>query len=170
MVTLRSRRPLGLLGQLILGMVSFGLGGAFLYFVAADFTLVCDRADNTCLLGRNPVFSDPEIVASLAFADLQGAEIQESRNSKGKSLYQVMLVTGNTRIPFADGLHVGYGTCAKIAGEINRFVRSGDGRLSVRQSGTILKFFGWTFAAAGAILILRAGLAFLRRLLGLFLA
>lgn len=165
MVTLTRKRPLGLFGQMMLGCIFFGVGWAFLAFVAADYSLLCNRAEDLCSLHKKRIFREQETIAQFALRDLQGAEIQESRDSKGKSHYQVMLVTTDIRIPYTDGMNLSYGECSKTSAQINGFLKSSSQQLHLSQSGLMLKLFGLLFAAIGAYVVLQALLALLRRVL-----
>lgn len=163
MVTFTRKRPLGFFGQMVLGLIFFGVGWAFLVFVAADYALVCNRAEDLCSLEKKRLFHEREIIAQFAVQELQAAEIQESRDSKGKSHYQVMLVTSNIRIPYTDGMNLSYGECSKTATEINTYLKSKNQQLHLTQSGLLLKLFGLLFAVIGASVVLQAILALVRR-------
>lgn len=163
MVTFTRKRPLGFWGQLVFGLIFFGVGGTFLVFVAADYSLVCNRSEDLCSLHKKRLFRERETIAQFAVQELQGAEIQESRDSKGKSHYQVMLVTANLRIPYTEGMNLSYGTCAKNSAEINTYLKSKTQQLNLTQSGLLLKLFGLLFAAIGAYVILQAMLGLVRR-------
>jgi len=163
MVTLTRKRPLGRFGQMMLGFIFLGVGCAFLIFVAADYSLLCNRSEDLCSLHKKRMFHERETIAQFAVQDLQRAEIQESRDSKGKSHYQVMLVTTGIRIPYTDGLNLSYGECSKTSAEINAFLQSTKEQLTLTQSGLMLKLFGLLFAPIGAYVVLQSLLAMLRR-------
>ena len=163
MVTFTRKRPLGLFGQMVLGLIFLGVGSAFLVFVAADYSLLCNRSEDLCSLHKKRMFRERETIAQFAVQELQGAEIQESRDSKGKSHYQVMLVTTNIRIPYTDGMNLSYGECSKTTAEVNSFLKSTKELLSLTQSGLMLKLFGLLFAAIGAYVVLQSLLAMVRR-------
>ena len=167
MVTFTRKRPLGLFGQMVLGLIFLGVGSAFLVFVAADYSLFCNRSEDLCSLHKKRMFREREAIAQFAVQELQGAEIQESRDSKGKSHYQVMLVTTNIRIPYTDGMNLSYGECSKTTAEVNSFLKSTKKQLSLTQSGLMLKLFGLLFgllfAAIGAYVVLQSLLVMVRR-------
>ena len=167
MITLVKKRPLGVLGALVLGAVTLSVGVLVIYFMAADHTLICDRADNSCVLQKTRLFQEKEVITTLNLSDITGAELQEVKTSKGNSQYQVMLVTQNLRIPFSDGMSTGYGSSSKIADKITNFLHSSEKSFSVTQSGTIIRIFGFIFVAAGAYVILRSMSTVLKRLLRL---
>lgn len=163
MMSFTRKRPLGFFGQMILGLIFFGVGWAFLVFVAADYALVCNRSEDLCSLQRKRLFHERETIAQFAVQELQAAEIQESRDSKGKSRYQVMLVTTNIRIPYTDGMNLSYSECSKTTAEINAYLKSKTPQLNLTQSGLLLKLFGLLFATIGAYVMLQAVLALVRR-------
>lgn len=163
MVTFTRKRPLGLFGQMMLGGIFLAVGVAFLAYVAADYSLLCTRAEDLCSLHKKRLFRERETIAQFAVRELQGAEIQESRDSKGKSHYQVMLVTHDMRIPYTDGMNLSYGECSKTSAEINAFLKTNREQLTLTQSGLLLKLFGLLFAAVGAYVVLQSLLALVRR-------
>lgn len=163
MVSFTIKRPLGFFGQMIFGLIFFGVGWAFLVFVAADYSLVCNRSEDLCSLYKKRLFHERETIAQFAVQELQAAEIQESRDSKGKSHYQVMLATTNIRIPYTDGMNLSYSECAKTVAEINAYLKSKTQQLHLTQSGLLLKLFGLLFAAVGFTVMLQALLGLVRR-------
>ena len=163
MVSFTRKRPLGFFGQMLFGLIFFGVGWAFLVFVAADYSLVCNRSEDLCSLYKKRLFHERETIAQFPVQELQAAEIQESRDSKGKSHYQVMLATTNIRIPYTDGMNLSYSECAKTAAEINTYLKSKTQQLHLTQSGLLLKLFGLLFAAVGFTVMLQALLGLVRR-------
>lgn len=167
MITVGRKRPLGALGALLLGAVTLCVGVLVIYFLAADHALICERADNSCVLQKKGLFQEKEVITTLDLSDITGAELQEVKTSKGNSQYQVMLVTQKLRVPFSDGMSTGYGSSSKIADKINNFLHSSEKSFSVTQSGTIVRVFGFIFVAAGAYVLLSTMSTVLKRLLRL---
>lgn len=167
MITVGKKRPLGALGTLLLGAVTLCVGVLVIYYIAAEHTLICDRADNSCVLQQKRMFREAEVVTTLNLSDITGAELQEVKTSKGNSQYQVMLLTENLRVPFTDGMSTGYGSSSKLADKINNFLHSSDKSFSVTQSATIIRVFGFVFVAAGGYVLLSAMSTVLIRLLRL---
>jgi hypothetical protein len=163
------KKRVGLVGQLIGGMVFMAAGLAIVYFLGLNYTLTCDRSSNACVIQEENILNEKQITATLNLSDIEKAEIVESRNSKGKSSYQVMLVTNRIRVPLSDVSSSRYGACNKIASKINQYLNSGDKDLSVTESGTLITILGFVFAGAGGFLFLHALGRLLKRMLGLIL-
>ena len=153
---IREKKSSGPIGQLIGGMIFVSAGIAVVYFLGSDYTFSCNRAENRCVIQEENIFRENDIAATLNMSDIRKAEVVESRDSKGKSSYQVMLETDRMRIPISDVRTGSYGACNKNATRINTYLNSSDNDLALTVSGTFLKIFGFVFAAAGGFLLLQS--------------
>ncbi len=166
---MRVKKKLGPIGELFLALVFMAAGLAVVYFMGSSFTLICQRSENRCIIEEENIFRPKEINVTLNLSDIQKAEVVESRDSKGKSHYQVMLATQEMRVPIADFLTGKYSSCSKKADQINRYLNSGDPDLSVTESGKVPMFLGLFFAGVGAWVFVHSLWTITKRILGLIL-
>ena len=143
------KKKLGPVGELVLSLIFMAAGLAIVYFMGSSFTLTCHRNENTCIIEEDNIFRDKEINATLNLSDIEKAEVVESRDSKGKSHYQVMLATHEMRVPIADFLTGKYSSCRKKADQINRYINSSDQEISVSESGKLPMLLGLFFDGGG---------------------
>ncbi|MBI5895558.1 MAG: hypothetical protein HZB24_05975 [Desulfobacterales bacterium] len=163
------KKKLGPVGELFLSLIFAAAGLAIVYFMGSSFTLTCHRNENTCTIEEDNIFRTKEINATLNLSDIEKAEVVESRDSKGKSHYQVMLLTHEMRVPIADNLTGKYSSCRKKVDKINQYIDSSDQDLSVTESGKIPMLLGLFFAAVGAWVFLQFLWKMVKRILGLIL-
>ena len=163
------KKKLGPVGQFFLSLVFMAAGLAVVYFMGSSFTLICHRDENRCIVEEDNLFREKETSFTLNLSDIQKAEVVESRNSKGKSSYQVMLVTNEMRVPIADFMTSKYSSCSKEVDKINRYINSRDQDLSVTESGKIPMVLGLFFAGVGALVFLGSIWKMFKRILGLIL-
>lgn len=169
MVTFRKRTRTGPVGDFIGGIIFLAAGLAVIYFLGSDTTLVCNRNENKCIIQEENLFKEAEIITTLNLSDIQQAQVQESRNSKGQSSYRVMLATPDIRIPLSEVSSGGYSANNKNANKINAYLKSKDKDLSVTQSGMLPFILGAVFAAVGGLLVVRTFWKLVRLMLGLIL-
>jgi hypothetical protein len=151
MVTVKKK--LGPLGQFFLASVFLVAGLAVVYFMGSDTTLICNRAENQCVLQEENIFRGTQITATMNLSDFKGAEIEEGKDSKGNPIYHVMLATDQIRVPFATGK---YASCNKTALKINQYLHSAENNLSLTESGTVVMILGFFFAGVGAFVLLQS--------------
>lgn len=155
MMSFGRARPAGPVAALVGGIIFAGAGLALVYFMGSDYTLVCNRIDDTCVVQLDNVFRGEETVITLNLSDLEKAELRESRDGKGKSVYQVMLITPQLAVPLGDVPSNQFSTSNKLVTEINGYLNApSDGEFRVKQSELFLRMIGFAFAAVGGLVLL----------------
>ncbi len=161
------KKKLGPVGEFILALVFLAAGLAVVYFMSSDTYLICNRAENHCILQEDNIIRGTEITTTLNLSDFQGAEVSEGKDSKGNPIYHVMLVTDQIRIPFSTGK---FASCTKTAATINQYLHGSENDFKLKESGLVLMLLGFLFAGVGTLILLRYFAKLLRLVLKLAFA
>jgi hypothetical protein len=153
------KRKLGPVGEFFLAIVFIAAGLAVVYFMSSDTSLICNRAENQCILQEENIFRGRQITATMNLNDFLGAEVEEGKDSKGNPIYHVMLATHQIRLPFATGK---YASCNKTAATINRYLHGTENDLSLTESGTLVMLLGFLFVGVCAFVLLQTLLRLFR--------
>ncbi|MCG8367276.1 MAG: hypothetical protein MJA27_28550 [Pseudanabaenales cyanobacterium] len=155
---LQKSQSSGCIGQFFGGLLLLG-GGAICFLFFAKLTeLECKRLEpptnqGQCQLVSHGVFSSD--TTTISIKSLQGAKIQESRDSENDTTYRVVLLTAEGSFPFNKVYSSGRSGKQQKVGQIRSFVENTHQvNLKLKQDDRWLGYlFGVIFGGLGFLLV-----------------
>ena len=146
----------------VMGLIFAGAGLAVVYYFGHDIEMNCIRSINQCVIQKTSAFGNEEIEESFKLSSLAGAQVIEKRDSKGDYAYKVLLITDQGRIPMSDFSSNDHNLHKMNAEKINDYMRSLEESLEIKQSGKLIRIFGFVFAGIGGLILLGSLLGLLK--------